>query len=745
MNIQTKRKLAGWATVCVALMIFLALALRRQTGLLGKHAGDPLENHLGYCAYFLPFAGSLAGLWLLRGESLVGYLGVLGGYFLLALSVITLLGVLPPPHSLLWAGDLGIELDGAILRLVGLPGLLVVAIFVAVVGGWAVRGDPLAVNVVGLLRKAWRGVAGSCRQAGSRFRAWRARRALRSPPRVTVPAVVPPVVAVPPDAGVEGEENAVGSVFSEDAIGPPSPGGETAPEPAAVAEGAEGGASGPAAGQKRHRKRRPAGRWKLPPLDLLDVDSGGASADSLQGWVDGQLRVIDQTLAAFKVDGRVVSVTRGARVILFEWAPAPGVKASRLEGLADDLTLAMKAERVRVVVPLPGKGTVGIEVAHPAPASVTLGGLLAARPAGATAGDLPLALGRALTGEPLFADLVGMPHLLIAGTTGSGKSVCIHTVLMSLMMARTPEELRLMLIDPKRVELIAYRRSPHLLCEVITDAKRAVAALRWVVGVMEERYRLLAHYGCRDLTVFNRMVREEEEEIDLEGARNAVLSASGLPWIVIGVDELADLMVARPREVEDGLQRLAQMARGVGIHLVVATQRPSVDVLTGVIKANLPSRLSFQVATRVDSRTILDTGGAEQLLGRGDMLFSPAGAAAPQRAQAAFVSTAEVARILDFWGVQGSPEMMTEEGGEESWPALEKGTEEDDPLYDEAVNLVVQTGEASVSQLQRRLSIGFARAGRLVDLMERRGVVGPKQGSKAREILMERPPGIDSP
>jgi S-DNA-T family DNA segregation ATPase FtsK/SpoIIIE len=488
------------------------------------------------------------------------------------------------------------------------------------------------------------------------------------------------------------------------------------------------------------RPRRPAGkaasRWTLPPGTLLASDAPLVKIDAVQAFVNEQAKLIDQKLLEFGITGKVVSVTSGPSVILFEWLPAAGVKVSRLETMRDDLKLALKAERIRMVVPIPGKGTVGIEIPHPSPAGVTLGALLAGHPSPAKAGDLPMFLGRVLTGETLVADLAQMPHLLIAGTTGSGKSVCIHTLLVSLLMTRSPDELRLLLVDPKRVEMIAYRELPHLLAEVITDPRIAVLKLRWMVSIMEARYKLLAHHACRDLHAFNRRVKEEGLEPDPSLEQGAVTSRAGLPWIVVAIDELADLMVAKARDVEDALQRLAQMARGVGIHLVVATQRPSVDVLTGVIKANLPSRLSFRVATGIDSRTILDATGAEQLLGKGDLLFSPTGAPEPTRAQGAYLAPAEIARVIEHWTTQGPPEYAFED----SSAAMQEagggnGDGEDDPLYEEAVGVVVRGGEASVSMLQRKLSIGFARAGRLIDLMERRGVVGPKQGSKAREIL----------
>jgi len=720
---RLRHKLAALATWLVAALVLVALVARDSSGDVGLWAGTHLQDLFGGCAAGIPVLLAAAGVWVFRGETVREHAAGLGGFALLFAGAELALGAIPPPWDVRLAGGLGSWLARSARELIGVPGILLTSACAIVGGVWLGRHEPVAQGGFALLVRTAKGVLAAAAWAGRAVRAAIAGQRLtrRTVAATSSPVMMPPVPQEYPPVAPLAEEPPppVSPVFS----GPP---GEIDP----AVEEALAGEEPP---RPPRRKRRAATRWSLPPLSLLDAKTGAADAAALQGFIEEQIRILDATLAAFKVEGKIVSVTPGARVILFEWAPAPGVKANRLESLQDDLTLALKAERVRVVVPLPGKGTVGIEIPHPAPAGVTVGGLMAA---GAPAGDLMLFLGRALTGEPIVADLAEMPHLLVAGTTGSGKSVCIHTSLISLMMTRSPDELRLVLIDPKRVELISYRDAPHLVSEVITDAKTAVARLRWLGGVMEARYELLARYGCRDLHIFNRMVSEEGLP-EGEGSEAAILSPAGLPWIVVAIDELADLMVARAREVEDALQRLAQMARGVGIHLIVATQRPSVDVLTGVIKANLPSRISFQVATRVDSRTILDSGGAEQLLGRGDMLYAPAGLPAPVRGQGAFVSIAEVRGVLGHWTAQGAPELVPVDAG---GPGGGRGEEAggDDPLYEEAVDLVVKSGEASVSQLQRRLGIGFARAGRLIDLMERRGVVGPKQGSKTREILLRR-------
>ncbi len=724
------------AVLCwlAAALVVLFLVARQAAGAAGYWIGTQLADLLGATAAAVPVLLALWGGWRWRGEPAAAHGAALTGLALLVAGVASLLGHAAGPEGPNLGGATGRWLSSTATVFLGVPGHLLVAGSLTAAGGWLLsRESVVAAAVLGTGRAAV--AAAAFAVAGARaFGAWIARQRLTA--RVARSGGSSPVIVTPPPVAVAARETSPFRLPPASTIVP----GE--PDDSAVAAAVDEAAS-PARAPRPRAPRIPAGppqRWTLPPSSLLPLPGAGLDAGSLESHIRDQTRSIDQTLAAFKVEGKVVSVTPGARVILFEWQPAPGVKASRLEQLEDDLALALKADRVRVVVPLPGKGTVGIEVPHPSPAGVTLGGLMATKPDPVTAGDLPLFLGKSITGESLVADLAQMPHLLIAGTTGSGKSVCIHSILLSLLMTRTPDRLRLLLIDPKRVEMIAYRGAPHLLSAIVTDSKVAVGKLKWMVTVMEARYDLLARHGCRDLHVFNRLVEEEHPEIGPEESARAVTSPAGLPWIVVAVDELADLMVARAREVEDALQRIAQMARGVGIHLVVATQRPSVDVLTGVIKSNLPSRIAFSVRSAIDSRTILDASGAEQLIGKGDMLYAPAGLPAPVRAQGAFVASREVSGVMEHWRAQGEPVFVAPEtpdagGGGDGG---RDGDDGDDPLYEEAVATVVRGGEASVSMLQRRLGIGFARAGRLIDLMERRGVVGPKQGSKPREILARR-------
>ncbi|MFY0542725.1 FtsK/SpoIIIE family DNA translocase [Brevibacillus sp. H7] len=427
-----------------------------------------------------------------------------------------------------------------------------------------------------------------------------------------------------------------------------------------------------------------------------------------------------QTLKSFGVSAIVSEVHRGPAVTRYEVQPATGVKVSRIVSLTDDLALALAAKDIRIEAPIPGKSAIGIEVPNSEVAVVSLREVLESPQYQDAPGKLTVALGRDISGEPIVADLTKMPHLLVAGATGSGKSVCINGLIMSILFKAKPDEVKLMMVDPKMVELNVYNGIPHLLAPVVTDPRRASVALKKVVAEMERRYTLFAKTGSRNIEMYNQQAQ-----------------GSPLPYIVVIVDELADLMMVAPGEVEDAICRLAQMARAAGIHLIIATQRPSVDVITGVIKANIPSRIAFGVSSMADSRTILDMGGAEKLLGRGDMLYLPMGASKPTRVQGAFVSDKEVEEVVRFvkeqQEVHYQEEMIPEEVGEEPQAVV------DDELYDQAVQIVAEAQTASASLLQRRLRVGYTRAARLIDMMEAQGIVGPYEGSKPREVRLPRP------
>ena len=437
-----------------------------------------------------------------------------------------------------------------------------------------------------------------------------------------------------------------------------------------------------------------------------------------------QSTMLEETLASFGVEARVVDIRRGPVVTRYELQPAPGIQVRRIVNLADDLALNLAAAGVRIEAPVPGKSVVGIEVPNKEPAIVTWRDVVESQQFTKTHSRLAMALGMDIAGNPVVGDLTNLFHLLIGGATGSGKSVCVNAIICSLLWKAKPHEVKLLMIDPKRVELAVYDGIPHLIAPVVTDPRQAAGALRWAVKEMESRYKRFAERGVRNISSYNQAILQDDEA-----------GEELLPYIVVIIDELADLMMVSKHDVEDSICRLAQMARAAGMALIVATQRPSVDVITGLIKANVPSRIAFKVTSYQDSRTILDRAGAERLLGKGDMLYFPVGIAEPVRLQGAFISDREVQTLVDFWKNQGSPEYqdVLEPGdGEDSSQNLE---DEEDELFADACRLVVETGNASISMLQRRFRIGYARAGHLMDMMEKRGIVGPFQGSKPREVL----------
>ena len=485
---------------------------------------------------------------------------------------------------------------------------------------------------------------------------------------------------------------------------------------------------------------RRQGAFTLPPLSLLDAPHAQHKFDERE-LIDNA-RLLEDKCREFSVAGSVVQIHPGPVVTTFEFKPDAGVKYGRVTGLSDDLCLAMQAEAV-LIERLPGKSTVGIQIPNRVREQISLRQMLQSDSYRGSASRLTLALGRTIHGEPVASDLATMPHLLIAGATGTGKSVAMNAMLTSILYRATPDEVRLILIDPKRLELGMYEDIPHLLTPVVVEPKLAANALRWAVHEMEERYKQLAALGVRNLEQYNRDVRRQLQERSPRTRTAKAASSSGdgsdetprpLPAIVLAIDELADLMMIARNEVEESIARLAQMARAVGIHLILATQRPSVDVITGLIKANLPSRIAFRVSSKVDSRTILDSNGAEQLLGRGDMLYLPPASSRLVRVHGPYISEQETARVCGFLRKQGRPAYdgtITAEDKQGEAVKFEK-----DDLYDEAARLVVAAGQASISYLQRRLRIGFSRAARLVDMMEADGLVSVGSGGKVREVLV---------
>lgn len=464
--------------------------------------------------------------------------------------------------------------------------------------------------------------------------------------------------------------------------------------------------------------------YQLPPLSIL-LRPYRLKNTRLSKDISDNIRILEETLESFGIRGKVLQVSRGPAITRYEIQPPAGVKVSRIVGLSDDIALSMAAPGVRIEAPIPGKAAVGIEIPNKETAMVHLRDLLETHEFNRASSKLTISLGKDIAGNPVVADLAKMPHLLIAGATGSGKSVCINTLIVSILFKATPEEVKFLMIDPKMVELTMYNGIPHLVSPVVIDPKKAAVSLRWAVKEMEHRYELFANAGVRDITRYNQQFENKKPGSD---------DLSPLPLIVVIIDELSDLMMVAPADVEDAVCRLAQMARAAGIHLLVATQRPSVDVITGLIKANIPSRISFAVSSQIDSRTILDMSGAEKLLGKGDMLFFPVGAAKPVRVQGAFLSDREVEDLVNYLKTQAEPVYNNRILKEE--PKKDVVREMEDELLPNAVQLLIESGHASISLLQRRLRIGYARAARLIDIMEQKGIVGGYEGSKPRAILM---------
>lgn len=460
--------------------------------------------------------------------------------------------------------------------------------------------------------------------------------------------------------------------------------------------------------------------YELPSTDILTpVPEDNSGQDKKE--VLANARLLEETLGNFGIDAKVIQISRGPTITRYELQPSPGVKVSRIVSLSDDIALNLAAQQVRIVAPIPGKAAVGIEVPNKSISMVTLREVLESDGIMEAESKLAFSLGKDISGKPIVADLAKMPHLLVAGSTGSGKSVCINTIITSILFRARPDEVKFLMIDPKVVELNVYNGIPHLILPVVTDPKKASVALNWAVQEMTERYKLFAESGVRDITGYNRKL--------------AAGKGAPMPKIVVIIDELADLMMVAPNAVEDAICRLAQMARAAGIHLIVATQRPSVDVITGVIKANIPSRIAFAVSSMMDSRTIIDMGGAEKLLGKGDMLYYPVGMPKPMRVQGSFVSDTEVEDLIAYIKGQAgevsyNPEIL------DTVKTQEFNDEEADEFLEQAIEFVIATRQASASLLQRKFRIGYNRAARMVDSMEERGIIGPSLGSKPREVLV---------
>jgi S-DNA-T family DNA segregation ATPase FtsK/SpoIIIE len=671
-------------------------------------------------------SGGLLGRWLASGERIL----------------LSLWGALLV-NALLAAGGalavLGIP-TGAALR-VAIAGAVELARAIAVVldalGRAALHagrelGSGVAWAAAGAAKAAARARTDLARvwQALGVRRARRARRARFAPPdpaalQALTPEAIPGLAEAAPAPPARSTRRGVGE------------------EPHIVDHRAERRKRGPEQEAFVFSERTPQGPYQFPEISLFQRPPDVGRRYDRDSLIMNS-RILEKKLADFGVLGRVVTVHPGPVITMYEFEPGSGVKVNRITSLADDLALALRALSVRIIAPLPGKSVVGIEIPNPERDVVYIRDLLESENFRKSRSRLTLALGKDIFGNPVEADLARMPHLLVAGATGTGKSVFLNALLCSILFRASPEELKLLLIDPKILELSIYEGIPHLIADVVTNPKRAAAALHGVVQKMEERYRMMAALGVRNIEQFNARVDElladGQETLRMKpraGEEEAPeVALQRIPYIVVVIDELADLMVVSARDVEEALQRLAQMGRAAGIHLVLATQRPSVDVLTGVIKANFPSRIAFQVASRIDSRTIMDQNGSEHLLGQGDMLYLPPGTSKLQRIHGAYVSEKEVSDLVAFLRRQGAPEfdetlLRARQASEEK----EDRGEDADDLYDRAIAIVSETRNASISYLQRRLKVGYNRAARMIEQMESEGVVGPQTGTKSREVF----------
>ena len=721
-------------------------------GAAGAYVSAYMLALMGWAAHGLAAAIVVGGLLLLWGRTASGMPMRSAGFVLLLGACILLLAVMnSSPDSTASdyqaspgraGGMLGVLVATALYRAAGSWGTLIICLLSCAVGAFLFAGAELTA-LANLLLKAASGIAG--RVWGLLSFPWRAARAPGRPekkPRAMSPADFIPEGEEPMPledstaelALVQGGD-AEEDVIDEEETQFPE---EVMHEPEVITRYTR---TVPDNGDEEEdleffeaREGAPEAEYRLPSLSLMDELVDGSGGDD-ENEIREKGRILARTLSEFRVDARVVMVMRGPVITMYELSLAPGTKVSKVDSLADDLAIALKAPNVRIVAPLPGRNTVGIEVPNTEREVVGVRELMVEVGKKVQSHAIPLFLGKDTASPPLVLDLARCPHLLVAGATGSGKSVAMNAMIMSILMTRTPSEVQLLLVDPKSVEFSLYARLPHLMCPVLSDMKKAASVLKWACKKMDERYSILARVGMRDLNGYNELGEEEiMRRLDPEGEALIDDVPFYMPHIVIIVDEFGELMMVAAKEVERSVIRLSQKARAVGIHLICATQRPSADVITGLIKSNLPARIAFQVASMVDSRTILDRNGAERLLGRGDMLLLPPGTSRLVRAQGSYVSEPEINRVVEFLESQGGPQFKAEIREYHASEGV-SGQHEDD-LYDEAVRVVVESQRGSVSLLQRRLAIGYSRAARLVDMMADAGVVGPHTGSQARRVLM---------
>ncbi len=667
-------------------------------GLVGAYLSDILWQAFGCASLLFPLVFVTMGVSLFVNGRIESRSSCIGGFILLLISSSTLLDLLLGEVKILSfegvaGGIVGKGLGGLLKKYLSTVGASFVAILWFISSVMLTTGISLKKGLVGLVKILGDFPRWVMKIIDLRRGRWRQRKRKKDIRVRFKEGSPPPIILAPKERKESGPRQ------------------ERLPFP----EPAEGG-------------------YHLPSLALLEggKDTGVTVSEEVL-WANSQ--ILESKLRDYGVAGKVVGVRPGPIVTVYELEPAPGIKVNRILNLDDDLALALSALSVRIQAPIPGKPVVGIEIPNPVREAVCLKDVARSELFQGAESKLTLAIGKDISGNPFVIDLARLPHLLVAGSTGSGKSVSINAMVCSLLLRATPDDVKFLLIDPKMLELPAYEGIPHLLLPVVTDPKEAAIALRWMVEEMERRYATMAERGIRNIDNYNQKVKEGEiPPLDLkEGAT----PPTKLPYVVVVIDELADLMIVSGREVEESIIRLAQMARAAGIHLILATQRPSVDVLTGLIKVNFPARISFQVSTKTDSRTILDTHGAEHLLGSGDMLFLPPGSSKLRRVHGAYVSEGEIRRLVEFWRHQGEPSydrsILLERRERRS-----AEDEEYDEKYDEAVAFVAHTGQASISLIQRKFRIGYNRAARIIERMEEKGIVGPSDGVKPRDVLVRK-------
>jgi len=709
-------ELASVVLAAVGLFGYVAL-FTHGAGALGTWVGGLMRVLFGSAAPILPAYLVWAAYLVLNRRVVHKARRLVGGLLVLAVVAAFFHVSVPLSEALFYGrqgiggGFVGAGVMVAAVRLVGTAGRWVVMVAAILVGLLLAVDRPLIAPAVDFIRKRRRVARPSPANAYDDIPATET---MGGGPAPVVYRGGEPYPETGPSGPEEGESPPASQV---DAPQPPPPEPAEAP-PVGVLPPGVGLLTEKASSSIPAAKEHVFDNYQLPPLQLLRRPPRRTQGQVLD--VQGRARLLEETLQSFGVQARVVEIHQGPTVTRFDLQPAKGVKVARIKALADDLALALAARTIRIEAPIPGRAAVGVEVPNQEVLTVYLREVLESPEFQQSSSLLTVGLGQDIAGRPVVADLGQTIHLLIAGATGSGKSVCLNALICSLLFRARPDQVRFLMIDPKRVELSVFNGIPHLITPLITDPKHAAAALRWVVKEMMRRYELLATAGVRDVNKYNELVSTSHD-------------GEYLPYIVVVIDELADLMMVAASDVEDTIWRLAQMARAAGIHLVVATQRPSVDVITGVIKANIPSRIAFAVSSQADSRTILDGQGAEELLGRGDMLFHPVGASHAIRAQGAYVSDYEVERVVEFVRNQASPQFQ-EIAASDDEAATQ--AELDDPLLPDAVRVILETRQASASMLQRRLRVGYTRAARLIDIMESRGIVGPHEGAKPREILI---------